>query len=480
MSSSSIQKKLLQSALTTQGAFFTEEQFLTWFYEKSKNHSYSVKQIPFSELNDWYFDKTSGDLVHSSGKFFTIHGISITTNYPKVQSWEQPIIGQPEIGILGIITKTFDGVPHFLMQAKMEPGNINLVQLSPTLQATKSNYTQVHKGKLPLYFGFFKERSQGKIVVDQLQSEQGARYLNKRNRNMILALEDDIEVHENFCWLTLGQIKQLLHYDNLVNMDSRTVLSGIQYVDWANVSDRYFGEGMSSIELFDRKLEGFQRELYLSLIERDKNLHQFEGIISWFTHLKSNCEIQVKPIPLHKVQKWHKNEYEIYHELHHYFSVIAAAVNANNREVPSWTQPLLKHFSYGIVGFLVAPINGILHFLVEARMTPGYIDLIEMGPTVSCSEAEYRIQSKTAPPFIEYFYNADEKNIRFSAILSEEGGRFYHYQNKYIIVEIDSPDRLKIPDNYIWMTYGQLLDFIKHTNYINIEARTLISCLSFL
>ena len=105
---------------------------------------------------------------------------------------------------------------------------------------------------------------------------------------------------------------------------------------------------------------------------------------------------------------------------------------------------MLKHFSYGIVGFLVAPINGVLHFLVEARMCPGYIDLIEMGPTVSCSEAEHRIQSKTAPPFIEYFYNAEKNNIRFSAILSEEGGRFYSFQNKYMVVEIDSPDRLKV------------------------------------
>jgi len=480
MSSSSMQNKLLHSALTTNSAFLTEAQFLTWFSEKSCNESYSVRQIPFSEMKEWFFDNTSGNLVHSSGKFFTIHGISVKTNYPSVLSWEQPIIRQPEIGILGIITKTFDGIPHFLMQAKMEPGNVNLVQLSPTLQATKSNYTQVHKGKLPRYIEFFEDTSTGKIIFDQLQSEQGARYLNKRNRNMIIAIEDDIEVHENFCWLTLGQLKQLLRYDNLINMDSRTVLSGIQYVDWTQGSNMPFDKNVSSIELYDKKLEGFQKDLYLSLVERDKTLHQFEDVISWFTHLKSHCEIHVEPIPLKSVQKWHKNEHEIYHESHHYFSVIAVEVATNDREVPSWTQPLLKHFSCGIVGFLVAPINGILHFLVEARMCPGYIDLIEMGPTVSCSEVEYRLQAKKALPFTEYFYDADEKNIRFSSLLSEEGGRFYHFQNKYMIVQIDSPDCVKVPGNYTWMTYGQLLDFIKHTNYINVEARSLISCLSFL
>ena len=39
---------------------------------------------------------------------------------------------------------------------QMEPGNINKVQLSPTVQATKSNYTRVHGGKAIKYLNFFK------------------------------------------------------------------------------------------------------------------------------------------------------------------------------------------------------------------------------------------------------------------------------------------------------------------------------------
>ena len=74
---------------------------------------------------------------------------------------------------MGIITKEFKGVLYFLMQAKIEPGNVNCVQLSPTLQATKSNYTQTHAGKAPKYLEYFKNVTQDQILVDQLQSEQG-------------------------------------------------------------------------------------------------------------------------------------------------------------------------------------------------------------------------------------------------------------------------------------------------------------------
>ena len=64
------------------------------------------------------------------------------------------------------------------MQAKIEPGNINYVQLSPTLQATKSNYQKVHKGKNPTHLEYFLAEDKN-IILDQLQSEQGARFLKK-------------------------------------------------------------------------------------------------------------------------------------------------------------------------------------------------------------------------------------------------------------------------------------------------------------
>lgn len=61
------------------------------------------------------------------------------------------------------------------------------------------------------------------ILVDQLQSEQGARFLHKRNRNIIVEVEesDPIEILDGFIWLSLGQIKELISYPNVLNMDTR-------------------------------------------------------------------------------------------------------------------------------------------------------------------------------------------------------------------------------------------------------------------
>jgi oxidase EvaA len=112
-------------------------------------------------------------------------------------------------------------------------------------------------------------------------------------------------------------------------------------------------------------------------------------------------------------------------------------------------------------------------------MEPGTIDLIELGPTVSCSNAEERAKGPSPPLFLSAFLDAPPEQIRYSAIQSEEGGRFYHFQNRYMILELPPETLLDPPDNFIWMTLGQIIDFTKYS-YFNIEARNLLSCLSLL
>lgn len=472
----SLEGSFLLSALTKENCFQNMKEFRSEFGLQEKTNQFLVERIQFKELDNWYFEKESGNLVHNSGKFFKIEGIRGHTNFGNIKTWEQPIINQPEIGILGILTKKFDGVRYFLMQAKMEPGNININQLSPTVQATKSNYTQVHRGKQTLFLEFFLDRTKVKVLVDQLQSEQGARFLRKRNRNMLIEIEEEIDLPDNYYWLTLAQIKQLLTIDNFVNMDARSVLSCIRFVDdrIARTIELNNLRECGSIEIFNQVLTGFAKDIFASIVDKENSLHSKSEIISWFTELKTRYECYVESIPLKDAKHWLRTEKEIVHKSKNFFSVIAVSVRAGNREVQNWTQPMLKQATIGIIGFLTKKIKGVLHFLVQAKVEAGYLDIIEMAPTVSFSN------SKAKPPFSEFFINTPREQMKFSVLLSEEGGRFYHSQNRYMAVEIESNRELKIPENYIWLTLGQLLEFIQYNNYVNVEARSLLSCLKFL
>lgn len=202
-------------------------EILSTISEKNKALRVEIHKIDLSNCTPWYYDEYSGEIRNPAGSFFRIKGLQIIKNNSIIS--EQPVIIQDEIGYLGMIRKRINGETHYLMQYKIEPGNINKIQISPTIQATKSNFTQKHGGKKPAYLEYFVNADKYRIVVDQIQSEQSSRFLAKRNRNIIIEIDEDIELLPSHEWMTLKQIKELMRYDNLVNMDTRTVLSCLPF-----------------------------------------------------------------------------------------------------------------------------------------------------------------------------------------------------------------------------------------------------------
>lgn len=174
--------KIIKSWSATEGNVNTTAQILDWVAGLNRNAKVSIKECESGDNSFWFYDDYVGEIHNRKRSFFSITGIQRYENNRLVA--EQPIIVQPEIGYLGIICKEIDGVINFLMQAKIEPGNVNVIQISPTIQATKSNYTRRHGGVLPNYFNYFYNSKNYTVIYDQIQSEQAGRFYKKRNRNI--------------------------------------------------------------------------------------------------------------------------------------------------------------------------------------------------------------------------------------------------------------------------------------------------------
>lgn len=461
----------LESMIALESPVFGAADIREWLASREEAHRFSTRRIAFAELDSWSFDAVTGNLGHSSGRFFTIEGVSVSTDYPVRAAYHQPIVNQPDVGILGILAKRFGGVLHFLMQAKMEAGNIAPLQISPTVQATKSNYTRVHGGRYPAYLDYFLDRSRGRVIIDQLQTEQGSFFLRKRNRNIIVETIEDVPVFGDFRWMTLGQVKAMLAFDNLVNMDTRTVISSIPLA--ASPEETAILDAGD-----DSRVGPFERSLVSSTLQGDAGLHTNNEIISWFTELKAIAEVDVLSVPLRGLPGWRKDEMSIFREDRGFFSVIAVAVEADNREIPRWSQPIVRPEAIGVTAFVTRKIGNVLHFLVQARMEPGAFDMFEMAPTVQHLPGSAGTGSFDAlPPFFDLVANAPPELIRYDSIQSEEGGRFYHFRNRNIIVELEPGREIELPRGYLWMTLGQINKFLNFNNYFNIEARGLLSCL---
>ncbi|MBB5801563.1 oxidase EvaA [Saccharothrix ecbatanensis] len=429
-----------------------------WLARTAEHCWMRVDRVPLDEVAGWRTEPDTGNIRHHTGRFFSVESLAVDLPGAAVPHWRQPIINQPEIGILGILAREVDGVLHFLMQAKHEPGNPNGLQLSPTVQATRSNYTRVHQGKAIPYLEHFRDTSGHRVVVDIRQSEQGAWFYRKRNRNMVVEVDGDIEVHDGFRWLTLGEVADLMAVPDLVNMDARTVLACLPSG----------GAGLAGAAT-----DAFTTALVRSLDPATPGVHTIGDVLSWITEVRTRTDLHVALGPLAGLTDWTRVDGRIAHRSGGFFTVVGVDVEAGGREVAAWSQPMIEPVGTGVIAFLVKEIGGTLHVLTHARTEPGYADVTELAPTVQCVPETYD-HLPARPRFLDEVLTSSR--VRFDTVLSEEGGRFLGARNRYMIVETDADVAADDPE-YRWLTPHQYEELLRHSFYVNIQARSLLLCL---
>ena len=203
---------------------------IDWFNKKREESDMVVEEIGINDLDKWNVDKDSGNVTHDSGGFFQVIGVKVSNTFDREvgkKGWTQPMIAKNPGGILGILMKRINGIPHYLLQAKAEPGNIGKLQLSPTLQATTSNLLKAHGGSKPLFAEYFNEENDLNVIYAKWQSEDGGRFHLKSNYNMIVEINENenLKIPDSFIWVTLYQIKQLMKIENFVGPHVRGIIS---------------------------------------------------------------------------------------------------------------------------------------------------------------------------------------------------------------------------------------------------------------
>ncbi|KNB52165.1 NDP-hexose 2,3-dehydratase family protein [Streptomyces caatingaensis] len=437
--------RLFRSAAAPDGRGIATGDVPGWLAERAAAHRFTVERVPLDELAGWSFAPGTGNLVHRSGRFFSVEGMAVSAAEGPFAQWRQPVIHQPETGILGILAKEFDGVLHFLMQAKMEPGNPGPLQLSPTVQATFSNYSGAHRGARVKHLDHFLVPGRGRVLADSLQSEHGSWFFRKVNRNMLVETDEDVPPDEDFQWLTLGQIGALLRLDTVVNMDTRSVVACFP---------------MAAPEA--------------GALRPDTEL------LSWLTAERARRPLTARRVPLAETDGWERGAAAVARPDGRYFRVVGVAVEAGSREVTGWSQPLFEPAGPGVTAFLHRRIGGVPHLLVRAKAEPGFVNTVELAPTVQCTPENWAgVPAAHRPPFLDAVLAADPERIGYAALHSEEGGRFLNAVSRCLFVEADAvtaPD--SPPPGFQWATVGQLNALTAHPHYLDVQARTLLACVN--
>ncbi|MBV1900451.1 MAG: NDP-hexose 2,3-dehydratase family protein [Kordiimonadaceae bacterium] len=415
--------------------------------------------ITLEESKEWRL--VDGVISHETGSYFSLSGLIATSCKHTFQDVCQPLIFQPEIGILGFLVHSDEDEKIWLMQAKAEPGNVGIVQLAPTVQATYSNYTRVHGGEKTQYLSYFDGTRQCDIHSDSLQSEQGTRFYKKFNRNTVREIDHKAGLRNPaYRWCTSAELRHALATDYQVNTDARSVITT---APWSMISTEGmpFSGGDQPFTILCKA--SYDADLDAGIVDRAKAI---------LTARRRALDLKVEQCRLQEMPGWTLGPSGIDCTADiGALSVRYYTVAAPGREVINWDQPLVHSLQVGEVGLVTQLREGRLCVYLQLIHEIGLTGGVEYGPSYQSECLSPEMES-----FGTYLENAKKQTI-LSVMQSDEGGRFMLSRSRYSLYLLSEAENLPEGQNGLWVSLAELEQLCRAEGLLTNEARSCVSLL---
>jgi dTDP-4-dehydro-6-deoxy-alpha-D-glucopyranose 2,3-dehydratase len=425
-----------------------DSRLVAWLERRREESGLTVRRIPAGDCGEWL---TSGpELRHVTGRYFQVVGVRVTGG--PYDGWEQPMIRQTEVGILGFLVRSTTRGREWLLQAKTEPGNVGGTQVGPSVQATESNYQRVHGGDPTRHLEWFTS-DRGTTESDVLASEQGTRFTGKLNRNSVVSIVegDDPVAGGAWEWFDASDVREALVADFVLNTDARSVLVT---APWHLLADEAPFQRWASDPGFPGRVArsyraaGDGREA-LDLLADER---------------RDDVAI-VEEVPLGDLTAWRRAASGIEPVDGDGVGIAFVHVDTRDREVARWCQPLLTAPVAGCE-LWCQEREGVLRVLFRVSREPGLRNGVELAPT---NQSDLAATVLAAPAGVHAV-------VRLAARQSDEGGRFLETVCRYRVIELGA-GAFTPPPGFVWLTVGEIEALARRPATFTNEARSAISLL---
>ncbi len=399
------------------------------FLESTKEKSdFELSNIKLSQQSDWVLRK--GVLSHTSNGFFHVTGLLDVQN-----NREHLVLFQPQSALTGLALYRDVHSAYVLLQARIEPGNVNICQYGPTIQSTKANYLRFHGGRntsyLELFDGFHPNANP---LSRSHQSDLGRRYYLKDKIHSYVELDQLIPTDENFIWVPLKVLFESVRCDNFLNTDLRSLISCF---DW---------------------------DLYLHAEQYHKGTIALNECHGYEYSGNGIGYSDYRLVPLDQLTGWTVTDEGVKRAQESGIWVDMFKVSCSIREKQVWTQPLMCCETRGLNTLIYRRKNEQFEFLLTTDSEFG----ISGGFTYLPSNLQY-----PGERLLREHILTDSMKPEISLFQSEEGGRFYRNEHKYQIIEWMNGQSIK--ENQKWVSVGQLKHILKSSNKASLQLRCIVS-----
>jgi len=403
-----------------------------------RRKGFLLERVTLHDAKGWVVEH--GILKHRTGGFFNVVGVNFESGEDRI------FLYQPQSAVTGLLTSSFDGQWHVLMQARAEPGTQGTAQYGPTIQSTLANYLGLHGGRPAAYTDHFirYQSSVRRVIHDSEQLDLGERYLHKSKRLAILECDPDIEVADGYIWVPEKLIRESVTLSYFLNTDLRALLAVFPWEGEPGIESSLVPACQLVRESLTRPIDPNVIGAIcakLSARVRHGNFKELSDLENW--NISGNGFFEKKTLQGFAIEFYY--------------------CEATGREVRSWFQPLVNSRGTGYAALYCREVGGALEVLVRIGSESGLKTGHALLPTV----LDYPDCTRTMRP-------APGK-VLLSTMESDEGGRFRHDLSRYELVLV--PRDYGLADDLFWVSIAELKWFLANSNLCTIQLRGLSSML---
>jgi len=401
------------------------KQFLVMLLDSA---NFALNRINFDDQSDWRI--VSGRLSHKSKGFFSINGLSAST-----QQQEVLILFQPQSAVTGILICLIDGEIFILVQARIEPGNTGIIQLGPSVQSTPANFLRLHGGKSTAYLDFlYGANDQVKSFHATNHIDLGKLYYQKTKWLNYALIDEPIKTEPGFIWASLKALIDVANDDYLINTDLRSLLA---VFDWDSFTYPHLDP-----------------------------IHCNGDILKYLLNQRDHIQCRYQFVDIDKSDSFHITNQSISARYEAGLDIGMYEVKTKYREVNHWIQPLWGAQTMGLALLLCRdhPSGTGYEYLISIKQEIGISGSLSIGPS-------YLIYpNEEVDPALK---QTGETLYHFKQ--SDEGGRFIKHE--YLFRVAKTAADIEVADNQFWLSAQELKQILGLPNLASIQLRNICAVL---
>ena len=199
---------------------------LSWLARLRAHAGHHAQVVPIPQLKNWLVQRESiREIDHCHG--FEVRQFRVVATGREVKSWDQPLITSTAAGRLALVFQKRGTVLQVLVKASYEIGFLEGVQLSASISIPPGSAARDDDPVERVLIDLIADGTRATLVDQCRQSEEGGRFYREENDYELVWLDPSVvlPVTNDYRWLTLHQVRELIRIPGVFSIEFRGVLA---------------------------------------------------------------------------------------------------------------------------------------------------------------------------------------------------------------------------------------------------------------